>query len=166
MRVLREGLINPKTSRTKEARGKTGWWAIPLCFVITACQVREQDRILIATPVVLSPDPLILTPRPPLTTTGYFTSLCIAIPPDYEEDTKMWQLRAPDGNLVSVSAILQTKSGALLQLDKIGFLSGKKDYVYLRVPASHELDAYEQISVRATLPLETDEIRWLSTDKQ
>ncbi|MBM4259306.1 MAG: hypothetical protein FJ147_25820 [Deltaproteobacteria bacterium] len=122
--------------------------------------------MLITAPVTLSSTPLLITPHPPLTTTGYFTSLCVAIPPGYESDTKRWQLRAPDGNWVSIAATLQTKSGTLLQLDRIGFLSGKKDYIYLTIPSSQEDDPYEQLALRATHPLETDEIRWLSTDKQ
>jgi len=136
--------------------------------MLLACQFREQDRILITAPVTLSPEPLILTPRPPLTATGYFNKLCIAVPPGYEEDTQRWQLRAPDGSLIEFSAVLQARSGAQVELDSLSFTHARtKRYACLsrRGMDDYGDEQYGQVVLRATVAIETHEIRWFSTDK-
>ena len=164
---IRSRSLKPSAfSKRKENRRKVIWGMIPVWLFLSSCQSREQNRLLTTTPVTLSSTPFLVTVRPSLTTTGYFSQLCIAIPPGYEEDTKRWQLRAPDGNWIALSATLQKESGTLLQLDRARFLLGKKDYMCLAVTPSEQGSTYKQVSLQTTLPLKTDEIRWLSTDKQ
>ena len=135
---------------------------VALCCLLVACDGADQN--LISSSVTLGGQPLVLVPERPLRTPFHFNLLCIEIPPDYHIDFHSLVLRNENGTEVRIAATLVDTDGAAHPFNHQGFLAGR--YVTLMSdPGEKPGVRFKEVSISSTPPLQTKEIRWISTDE-
>lgn len=131
-----------------------------LCCVLAACNNADQN--LITSSVTLDREPIVLTPRGPLSTPSQFNLLCIAIPTEYHIEAST--LRNASGTEVQLRATLVTTEGLRNSFSPHGFLQGR--YVCLQSDSSQKPGIrYRQVLITSSAPFQTNDIRWICTDK-
>src|SRR5215510_5469787 len=110
---------------------------LAICFtaVSASCccvDVREDQRVLVATPVELGPVPLEVRPDSPLRAIGPINEVCLQVPPDSGQSAatgpNQWKVRGPNG-FVAPSVVLVDSAGGRTNVPVIGFGKG---------PSGHE----------------------------
>ena len=135
---------------------------VALCSLLVACDGADQN--LISSSVTLDRQPLVLVPKHPLRTPFRFNRLCIEIPADYRIDFHPLALRNEYGTEVRIAATLVDTDGATHPFNHQGFLAGR--YLTLMSdPGEKPGVRYKQVSISSTPPIQTKEIRWISTDE-
>ena len=140
----------------------SGWFLLALIEGVVYARC-HPDQQIVTSPVTIGENPLVIKCR--LSAPYHFNILRIAVPPDCRSD--LWSLYDEKGNTVVIQAILTTKHGSEHLFTQSGGLAG--GYVWLEVsaktPALSYKMTYKKISITSSVPFQTSDIQWVSTDK-
>ena len=138
-----------------------------LVLVSLGCvDIHADKRVLVDSPIVLSPTPYVIRPKSPLRGIGPFNEICLDLPPEYRlgsEDwgANMWRVGRPDGSFVEPQVVLIDPEGNEEPVPLLGFSLGRSRQVCFDSRPSRDLKRrYLAIRLSADDTLTIHAVRW------
>jgi len=142
-------------------------FCLAMCFTAASASccctdVREDQRVLVATPVELGPVPLELRPDSPLRGIGPINEVCLLIPSDYAlgapTGPDQLKVRGPNGFVV-LSVVLIDSAGGRTNVPVIGLRDRREICFVTREPRDLSR-RYVGLAISADAPLRILRVRW------